>query len=82
MTSPGAVWQRRLHGPGRVAGGPGGKADDGTGGVSELDYGTRVDKRSYYSEYRPTPEIFWVSPGYDEGDLPELPLCKRPDCLA
>jgi len=39
----------------------------------ELDYGTRVDKRSYYSEYRPTPEIFWVSPGYDEGELPELP---------
>lgn len=28
-----AVWQRRLHGPGRVAGG-GGKADDGTGGIS------------------------------------------------
>gem|GEM_PF-537847 len=39
----------------------------------ELDYGTRVDKRTYYSEYRPTPEIFWVSPDYDAAALPELP---------
>ncbi|MFW5740898.1 MAG: VanW family protein [Myxococcota bacterium] len=39
----------------------------------ELDYGTRVDKRTYYSEYRPTPEIFWVSPNYDEAELPDLP---------
>lgn len=39
----------------------------------ELDFGDRVDKRSYYSEYRPTPEILWVAPGYDESALPELP---------
>ncbi len=39
----------------------------------DLDFGTRVDKRTYYSEYRPTPEILWVAPGYDEGDLPDLP---------
>lgn len=39
----------------------------------ELDYGTRVDRRTYYSEYRPTPEIFWVAPGYDEAELPDLP---------
>jgi vancomycin resistance protein YoaR len=39
----------------------------------ELDFGTHVDTRSYHSEYRPTPEIFWVSPGYDMAALPELP---------
>ena len=40
----------------------------------ETDFGDgRVDKRSYYSEYRPTPEIFWVGPGTDEQKLPDLP---------
>jgi vancomycin resistance protein YoaR len=39
----------------------------------EVDYGSRVDKRTYYSEYRPTPEIFWISPDYDAAALPELP---------
>jgi len=33
----------------------------------------RVVERWYHSEYRPTPEIFWVSPDYDEAKLPELP---------
>ncbi|HOR36645.1 MAG TPA: VanW family protein [Polyangiaceae bacterium] len=41
--------------------------------VVELDFGSRVDKRVYHSEYRPTPEIFWVSPDYDLSALPELP---------
>ena len=40
----------------------------------ETDFGNgRVDKRSYFSEYRPTPEIFWVAPGTDDQKLPELP---------
>jgi hypothetical protein len=40
----------------------------------ETDFGDgRVDKRSYYSEYRPTPEIFWVAPGTDAQTLPDLP---------
>ena len=39
----------------------------------ELDYGTKVDRHTYYSEYRPTPEIFWVSPDCDEAELPDLP---------
>ena len=33
----------------------------------------RVVERGYSSEYRPTPEIFWVSDDYDEGQLPGLP---------
>jgi vancomycin resistance protein YoaR len=33
----------------------------------------RVEERTYYSGYRPSPEVFWVAPGYDEGELPPLP---------
>ncbi len=33
----------------------------------------RVLERWYHSEYRPTPEIFWVSPDFDESRLPALP---------
>jgi vancomycin resistance protein YoaR len=29
--------------------------------------------RRYVSKYRPTPEVFWVGPGYDLSRLPELP---------
>lgn len=29
--------------------------------------------RYYRSSYRPTPEVYWVGPGYDLGKLPELP---------
>jgi vancomycin resistance protein YoaR len=33
----------------------------------------RVAQRGYSSEYRPTPEVFWVSEQYDEDGLPPLP---------
>lgn len=33
----------------------------------------RVEQRTYYSGYRATPEIYWVAPGYDRAELPELP---------
>lgn len=33
----------------------------------------RVEERKYYSGYRPSPEVFWVAPGYDEAALPPLP---------
>ena len=33
----------------------------------------RQDERHYSSEYRPTPEIYWVAPGYDVAALPPLP---------
>ncbi|MEZ4440746.1 MAG: VanW family protein [Polyangiaceae bacterium] len=33
----------------------------------------RVEERQYYSGYRATPEVFWVAPDYDEGELPPLP---------
>ncbi|WP_170319944.1 VanW family protein [Polyangium spumosum] len=33
----------------------------------------RVEERRWYSGYRPSPEVFWVAPGYDEANLPPLP---------
>ncbi|WP_437303110.1 VanW family protein [Sorangium sp. So ce388] len=33
----------------------------------------RVGERSYTSEYKPAPEVFWVAPGYDPQALPALP---------
>jgi vancomycin resistance protein YoaR len=33
----------------------------------------REDERHYFSGYRPTPEIYWVAPGYDLAALPPLP---------
>ncbi|WP_437669970.1 VanW family protein [Sorangium sp. So ce131] len=33
----------------------------------------RVGERSYTSEYKPAPEVFWVAPDYDPQALPELP---------
>jgi hypothetical protein len=33
----------------------------------------RVDQRQYFSWYRPVPEVFWVGPGSDLSELPELP---------
>ena len=33
----------------------------------------RTTERRYYSGYRPAPEVFWVAPGYDSGELPPLP---------
>jgi vancomycin resistance protein YoaR len=35
--------------------------------------GGRVEERRYFSGYRPSPEVFWVSPGYDEREMPPLP---------
>jgi hypothetical protein len=33
----------------------------------------RIVERSYLSDYRPVPEVFWVGPEFDETALPELP---------
>jgi len=33
----------------------------------------RVEEKSYFSGYRATPEVYWVSPDYDEEELPPLP---------
>lgn len=33
----------------------------------------RVEVRHWFSDYRPTPEVFWVGPGVDDGMLPGLP---------
>ncbi|WP_437313638.1 VanW family protein [Sorangium sp. So ce385] len=33
----------------------------------------RASERSYTSEYKPAPEVFWVAPGYDPSALPEVP---------
>jgi hypothetical protein len=31
------------------------------------------ESRAYKSEYRPTPEVYWVGPEHDASSLPELP---------
>ncbi len=33
----------------------------------------RVEERTFFSGYRPAPEVYWVAPGFDEKDLPPLP---------
>ncbi len=33
----------------------------------------RVEDRRWFSGYRPSPEVYWVSADYDEGQLPPLP---------
>jgi len=33
----------------------------------------RVEDRHYFSGYRPAPEVYWISPGYDLAELPPLP---------
>lgn len=33
----------------------------------------RTEQRTWFSGYRPAPEVFWVGPGYDERELPPLP---------
>jgi len=33
----------------------------------------RTEQRTFFSGYRPTPEVYWVAPGYDEAELPPLP---------
>jgi hypothetical protein len=33
----------------------------------------REEQRTYFSGYRPAPEVFWVGPGFDERELPPLP---------
>ncbi|UQA55304.1 VanW family protein [Polyangium aurulentum] len=33
----------------------------------------RVEERRYFSAYRPSPEVYWVAPDYDESNLPPLP---------
>jgi vancomycin resistance protein YoaR len=35
--------------------------------------GGQREERRYFSWYRPVPEVFWVGPGTDLGELPELP---------
>ena len=38
-----------------------------------LPSGEVRELRHYYSEYRPVPEVFWVGPGANLEELPELP---------
>lgn len=33
----------------------------------------RSVERTYTSDYRPVPEVFWVGPGFDESSMPDLP---------
>ncbi len=36
-----------------------------------------TEERTFFSGYRPTPEVFWIGPGYDESELPPLPEHAR-----
>lgn len=59
--------------------GTGFRKQRGTRGMDVHSYVTirfkdgKVEERRYYSGYRPTPEVFWVSTDYDEANLPTLP---------
>jgi vancomycin resistance protein YoaR len=65
---------RRFLKEGRVV-----KRQKGTRGMDVFSWVTvrfkdgRENKLSYFSGYRPTPEVFWVAPDYDPGELPDLP---------
>lgn len=45
--------------------------------VSVKYKGGRTEDRQYFSQYRPTPEVYWIGPGFDEKDLPPLPEHAR-----
>ena len=51
----------------------GSRGYDVTSVVNVLFTDGRVEQRTYYSGYRPAPEVFWVGPGYDARELPPLP---------
>lgn len=50
---------------------------DVTSTAKLLFHDGRVEERHWYSGYRPSPEVFWVAPGYDESTLPPLPEHAR-----
>ncbi|HRI68563.1 MAG TPA: VanW family protein [Polyangium sp.] len=58
---------RRIH---RQKGVPG---FDVTSTVKVTYLDGRVEERRWFSGYRPSPEVFWVSSNYDETQLPPLP---------
>jgi vancomycin resistance protein YoaR len=51
----------------------GGRGYDVTSVVNIKWRDGRTEQRTYFTGYRPKPEVFWVSPGYDENELPPLP---------
>jgi vancomycin resistance protein YoaR len=51
----------------------GGRGYDVTSVVNIKWRDGRTEQRTYFTGYRPKPEVFWVAPGYDENELPPLP---------
>lgn len=51
----------------------GGRGYDVTSVVNIRWRDGRTEQRTYFTGYRPKPEVFWVAPGYDENELPPLP---------
>lgn len=42
--------------------------------ILKLEYfDGHVEEKRYFTGYRPSPEVFWIAPGYDEAELPPLP---------
>lgn len=51
----------------------GGRGYDVTSVVNIKWRDGRTEQRTYFTGYRPKPEVFWVAPDYDESELPPLP---------
>ncbi len=51
----------------------GGRGYDVTSVVTIKWRDGRTEQRTYFTGYRPKPEVFWVAPGFDENELPPLP---------
>ncbi|MCC6649296.1 MAG: VanW family protein [Polyangiaceae bacterium] len=68
------ITMKRFLKPGAVM-----KHQKGSRGLAVVSFVTttyadgRATERSYTSDYRPVPEVFWVGPGFDEATMPELP---------
>lgn len=45
--------------------------------VTVLWFDGRTEERTFFSGYRPVPEVLWVGPGTDDGELPPLPEHAR-----
>ncbi|MCC6556724.1 MAG: VanW family protein, partial [Polyangiaceae bacterium] len=68
------IYVKRELAPGRVR-----RHQKGTRGYDVTSVATvryrdgRVDERRWFSGYRPAPEVYWVAPDFDLGELPPLP---------
>jgi vancomycin resistance protein YoaR len=68
------VWTKPFLAPGKTLRRQKGKKGYDVVSVVKIRYPDgREEEKRYFSGYRPVPEVFWVAPGADMGELPELP---------